>query len=48
MFQNCKLEVSPNELKKPLKSGEHNKIDAVHGLLDGLYCFDLSEGQIQI
>jgi phage terminase large subunit-like protein len=47
MFQNVKLEVSPNELKKPLKSGANNKVDGVHALLDGLYCFDFSEGQIQ-
>ena len=48
MFQNVKLEISPNELKKPLKSGTHNKIDGVHALLDALYCFDLSEGLIQV
>ena len=47
MFQNVKLQVSPNELKKPLKSSANNKVDGVHGLLDGLYCFDLSEGNIQ-
>ena len=34
MFGNCKLEISPNELKKPLKSGANNKIDGVHALLD--------------
>lgn len=48
MFQNVKLEVSPNELKKPLKSGANNKVDGIHALLDGLFCFDLSEGQIQV
>ena len=48
MFQNVKLEVSPNELKKPLKSAADNKVDGVHALLDGLYCFDLSEGQVQV
>lgn len=48
MFQNVKLEVSPNELKKPLKSGTNNKVDGIHALLDGLFCFDLSEGQIQV
>ena len=47
MFQNVKLEVSPNELKKPLKSGQHNKIDGVHALLDALWLFDLSEGLIE-
>jgi phage terminase large subunit-like protein len=48
MFQNVKLEVSPNELKKPLKSSANNKVDGVHALLDGLYCFDFSEGNIQV
>ena len=48
MFQNVKLEVSPNELKKPLKSGTHNKIDGVHALLDALWLFDLSEGLVQV
>ena len=48
MFQNVKLEVSPNELKKPLKSGQHNKIDGVHALLDALWLFDLSEGLVQV
>ena len=47
MFQNVKLEVSPNELKKPLKSNANSKVDGIHALLDGLYCFDFSEGQIQ-
>ena len=48
MFQNVKLEVSPNELKKPLKSGTNNKIDGVHALLDALWLFDLSEGLVQV
>lgn len=48
MFGNCKLEISPNELKKPLKSGANNKIDGVHALLDALYLFDYVEGQIQV
>ena len=47
MFQNVKLEISPNELKKPLKSGANAKVDGVHALLDALYCFDFSEGMIQ-
>ena len=47
MFQNVKLEVSPNELKKPLKSGVNNKVDGIHAMLDALYCFDFSEGMIQ-
>jgi phage terminase large subunit-like protein len=47
MFQNVKLEISPNELKKPLKSGVNAKVDGVHALLDALYCFDFSEGMIQ-
>ena len=48
MFGNCKLEISPNELKKPLKSGANNKIDGVHALLDAMYLFDYVEGQIQV
>ena len=47
MFQNVKLEISPNELKNPLKSGANAKVDGVHALLDALYCFDFSEGMIQ-
>lgn len=48
MFSNVKLEVSPNELKKPLKSGVNNKVDGIHALLDSFWLFDLSEGQIQV
>ena len=47
MFQNVKLEISPNELKKPLKSGANNKVDGIHGLMDALYGFDFTEGNIQ-
>ena len=47
MFQNVKLEVSPNELKKPLKATAAQKIDGVHALLDSLWLYDLSEGLIQ-
>ena len=46
MFQNCKIETSPNELQKVLKSGEHNKVDGIHALLDALWLFNLSEGQV--
>jgi phage terminase large subunit-like protein len=48
MFQNCKIETSPNELQKVLKSGEHAKVDGIHALLDAVYGFDLSEGQVQV
>ena len=48
MFQNCKIEVSSGELKKPLKSGVNNKVDGVHALLDALYVYDLSQGLIQV
>jgi phage terminase large subunit-like protein len=48
MVQNCKLEVSPNELKKVIKSGANAKVDGVHALLDAQYCFDYSEGLIQV
>jgi hypothetical protein len=30
-----------------LKSNANSKVDGIHALLDGLYCFDFSEGQIQ-
>ena len=48
MFQNCKIETSPNELQKVLKSGEHNKVDGIHALLDAVWLFDLNEGQVQV
>ena len=48
MFGNCKLEISPNELKKVLKSGANQKVDGIHALLDALYVFDYVEGQIQV
>lgn len=34
-------------LRRLQKSGQHNKIDSYHALLDALYGFDLSEGRIQ-
>jgi phage terminase large subunit-like protein len=48
LFQNCKIEISPNELKKVLKSGPHNKVDGIHALLDAQYGFDYLEGQVQV
>jgi hypothetical protein len=29
-----------------LKSGEHNKVDGIHALLDAVWLFNLSEGQV--
>ncbi len=46
-FSNCRIEVSASELRAVRKSGQNNKIDVVHALLDASYVFDLSEGQIQ-
>lgn len=34
-------------LKKIVKSGQHNKVDNLHALLDAIYCYELSEGNIQ-
>jgi len=45
-FQNAKIETSASELRAVRKSGQHNKIDPVHALLDADYAFNLSEGQI--
>ena len=48
-FGNCACEVSSSDLRRIVKGGPQlsHKIDLVHGLLDALYCFDLSEGRIQ-
>jgi hypothetical protein len=48
MFQNAKIEESPNELRKVLKSSTHTKVDLIHALLDAQYGFDFSEGMIQV
>ena len=34
-------------LRRLQKSGQHNKIDCYHALLDAVYLFDLSEGRIE-
>ena len=46
-FGNCKIEISNSELRAVRKSSQHSKIDPVHALIDAIYTFDLSEGQIQ-
>ena len=46
-FGNCKVEISSSELRAVRKATQHSKIDPVHALLDAVYLFDLSEGQIQ-
>ena len=46
-FGNCRVEVSVSELRAVRKATQHSKIDPVHALLDAIYLFDLSEGQIQ-
>ena len=46
-FQNCGVEIGRTDLRRVLKGGkQHEKIDCVAALLDALYCFDFSEGQI--
>lgn len=46
-FGNCKVEISSSELRAVRKSSQHAKIDPIHALIDALWIFDLSEGQIQ-
>lgn len=46
-FGNCKVEVSSSELRAVRKASQHSKIDPIHALIDALWIFDLSEGQIQ-
>ena len=46
-FGNCKVEISSSELRAVRKAGQHSKIDPIHALIDALWIFDLSEGQIQ-
>ena len=47
-FGNCAVELNSSDLRRIIKGGPDAvaKIDPVHGLLDALYCFDLSEGKI--
>jgi phage terminase large subunit-like protein len=33
-------------LRRLQKSGQNNKIDSFHALLDAIYIFDLSEGKL--
>jgi phage terminase large subunit-like protein len=47
-FGNCAAEVSSSDLRRIVKGGPQptHKIDFVHGLLDALYGFDLSENRV--
>ena len=46
-FGNCACELNNSDLRRIVKgAGQNNKIDPVHGLLDALYGFDLSEGRV--
>lgn len=47
-FGNCAAEVGSSDLRRIVKGGPQptHKIDFVHGLLDALYGFDLSENRI--
>jgi phage terminase large subunit-like protein len=46
-FGNCACELNSSDLRRIVKGGgQNNKIDPVHGLLDALYGFDLSEGRV--
>lgn len=48
-FGNCAAETGSSDLRRIVKGGPQptHKIDFVHGLLDALYGFDLSEGRIE-
>ena len=46
-FGNCRVEISSSELRAVRKASQHSKIDPIHALIDALWLFDLSEGQIQ-
>ena len=48
-FGNCAAELGNSDLRRIVKGGPQptHKIDFVHGLLDALYGFDLSEGRIE-
>ena len=46
-FGNCRVEISSSELRAVRKAQQHSKIDPIHALIDALWLFDLSEGQIQ-
>ena len=47
-FGNCAAELGNSDLRRIVKGGPHatHKIDFVHGLLDALYGFDLSENRV--
>lgn len=47
-FGNCMVEETSSSLRKVVKTGANTKVDNIHALLDALYLFDLSEGQIQV
>ncbi len=46
-FGNCQCEISSSELRNVRKATQTQKIDPVHALLDAIWLFDLSEGNIQ-
>lgn len=46
-FQNCKVEESASELRHIRKTTQNTKVDMIHALVDAIWLFDLSEGQVQ-
>ena len=46
-FGNAAVEISSSDLRRVVKSGQHNKVDGCHALLDALYCLDLNEGRVE-
>ena len=47
-FGNCRVEISSSELRAVRKANHQSKIDPIHALIDALWIFDLSEGQVQV
>lgn len=48
MFGNAQVVTSRDDtLRKVIKSGQHNKVDAIHGQLDAIWCYELSDGNIK-
>lgn len=45
-FGNAAVEVK-DKLRRVVKSGQHNKVDGCHALLDAMYCLDLNEGRVE-
>ena len=47
-FGNARIEESREGNRKVLKATATQKVDNIHALIDALYCFDLSEGKVNL